>query len=1006
MAALVIAGRPVARADLTASVGIGRSTLGPLLSRLASDDLGIKGPVHRQVDVRRGLIEIDRAVVASDVAELRQLLDGPRNKTAVLKMIELGALDAPADLGLVADHPFSIKLVAELQSLRSRTARAIAWYVLAGSDSSGSLLEQIPEPDPMMAELWLAKLDRMAAGDGIETARRSLDRVGSQLGELASGNGVPVQDMARLIIETANIRPSLAESRPTADDQRRATAILDGLNKSDARVLMAHDPGIEPESVTALLRPMRGHAPGTIGAWASSGSTAAATLDQLIRPIVAMQIRRPGCDFPARLIATLLAVSDGERLEPESTSRWFARDVTATVQAWAGGEQPVVVIGRPAARSADLDRLLGDLLRLDRGLRLVLLHAEPDQALTDDTGRTRFEGFSCALLDMPRSTYEDYPWRSIEAPSGHLPEELDQAQLLRMAPVVALATDEDGRIHRPLAAHLLDAVGSTIDPHRLLDVIAAQDHVRPDDSHSNGASSRPPAGATPPGEFGWLGAEGLRWLIAGRLHRDADVSLLRLLIERIGRQHLPAGLCAELISLASVSVSHGDLGRGTGLLDLAVSTAETTRAEADALAQRGDCHRDGGDWVAAAADYRKAMSLSVDDGDELRIADLALRMARLTWDPALGEEVDGLLRVSLDRLDPTEVVWRARLQLCLAGGSFQDGSADGGRLDSAEVEAALSAAMTSFDPGARAWGLIHARKATLGVAPVAQSVQWAEAIVDNGQMDIAVLAHGHQALFVDNIRRGDWSGARRSVQRLGQLAMTPVSAEQRFSALVARVCWELVSDQVDAADESLSAAQEFRSQLGGSTFNQVTLGQAVWLARARDNREELEALAAAAAGLADSEPGGEIWMAGASLLAVDVGRYDEAAERVVDFARRSGGFGGLRPGAHRLPVLGIAAMVAANAAAFEPNSPFTKEDMEEIEAGLASADCAIALVGWPTVVLGPISQFLALVAAVLGRHADAAQALAKHGIRDDDPAALRRQSEEFATLIHRIASNF
>ncbi len=1040
LAALAVADGPVARQELVSAVGIGRSTLRPLLSRLASDDLGLDSPVHQQIDVRRGLIALDRSLVSSDVDDLRRLLAGRVEVAELRAMIELGVLNPPADLDLIAGQTLTITLTEKLRSLRVAAARAIARHELTTGGAGPSLLDTVPRPDPALPELWLAKLDRQARSEGKAAARRSLAAVENELGPLDgwyttgpgpanpdsvnpdsvnpdSGNAgsagadtasVDAADAAKVIIETAQDASTSMEPRPSVDDQRRAGLILDGLASADVRVLSMYDPTADAASVAALSRPLRSRLPATFGTWCASGIGAVEALAQLIQPIVADRIRQLDDRPSARMLKTLIAIAEGQPLEPDSTSRWFGRDVGALLQQRSGRDSPLIVIGRAAARSDDLDRLLADLLRLDSGLRVVILHTDPlDSAdpSTGDDSQLPFDGIEmatvAAVVAEERGPVGALPGSAL--PGSALPIEpatsakhdefhpVADDELQRMMTVVELAVSGHAEVHRSLAVHLLELVGSPIEPSQVIDAVIA--------SRRTGYPALSSGPSVPGGELQWLTAEAIRWLTAGGLKSSKDVSILGDLTAKAAPEGLPVGLSIGLLPLAAVAVSHGDLDRGRALLDVAVETAETTKGEVLALGQRGDCHRDRGDWVAALADYRSAVTLLTDeDRTGPAIADLVLRMARLTWDPAVGQEVDALLRGCLDQLDPGESIWRARLELCLAGGSFQDGSAGLARLDGDEILAALETVRTALDPGVRAWGLIHARKAMLGVASSEQSARWAQEIVDNGQLDIAALAHGHQALFVDHVRRGDWSAARRALLRITQLARTPVSAEQKFSALVSANCLALASADIEGAAAGLASAQEFGPQLGGSTFDQVTLGQSVWLARLRGDRQELEGLATAAAGLADSQPGGEIWMAGAALLAVDVGRYDEAADRVVDFARRVGGFDDLRAGAHRLGVLGIAAIVAGHVAAFGSRSPFTDVDLKEIDAGLATTDCAVVLIGWPTVILGPVDRFRGLIAAVLGRQADTDSAFARARGLDADLSAMGEQADRLERI--------
>ena len=507
-----------------------------------------------------------------------------------------------------------------------------------------------------------------------------------------------------------------------------------------------------------------------------------------------------------------------------------------------------------------------------------------------------------------------------------------------------------------------------------------------------------------PGDRRWLAGEALRWLSAGRLRTRPDVAVARRLIDAIPSSARVGGLTAALQSPAALATSHGDLGLAIDLLDLAVDTARGPEQVA-VLSQRGDCHRDRGRWDLALADYLVAVELASSDGDTdpRTVADLAIRAARLTWDPDIGQRVDGILTATIEALPPGERVWRARLRLCLAGGSFQDGVAAGGRLRPGDVEEALAVASSAFDPTAPGLGADPRPQGPARHRP-------GRAVEPLGRRD---RRRGRARRRPAGPRPPGPVRGRPPAWRLGGGGAGPppdrpagpgprCPVEQRFSAVVARTCWDLANGRLPEAERGLARELAFRDELGGSTFDQITLAHTIWLARARGDEAELSALADAAAAFADAHPGGEIWTAGAALLAADVGRHTVAAERAVGFARRAGGFDRLRPGAHRLGLLGIAALVAAGAAAHCSSSPFTDHDLRAIAEALSGTDCRVVLIGWPTVVLGPVDRFRALALVALGDHRAAVDALRAAAEVEAGARGLAAEASRAATLVDAI----
>ncbi len=1009
LAALVCLDRPVERDALVAAVGIGRQTLGSLLSRVA-DDLGSERQIHRVVGSRSRSIELDRRVVDSDVEEARKLLAGSaRDRTTMTRVRDLGLLEAVGDLGLVAAATVSKEIDDRLAQLQVDATRALAWFDLGSTRADTPLLADCALDGGSQPELWLARVDDIASRSGPREAERVLAAADDRLGTIESARGrLKAEPLCRLLIDTADVdwhggpgEVTIDRQREVAraEDRRRASLIADGLD-GGARLVFLHDPSVEPESIRDLVRVLRRRRRGAVGGWTQRGDRALSAMAELLSVVVAAQARSHTGGLSARMITTLLAVRRAEAPEPEADIRWFSQEISELLTSWSRSDRPLLVVGRADAVQVDLDRVLANLLRLDSRLALVVIHAEPEEerpeGLLEEFSQVRLQ-FSA----MPAKPGQPPGDKTARGPYQLTGSGLSGAVVKRSLAVVSFSADDAGHIVEPLAEHLLDVVDSTVSVGDLR--AASPERWQTDD---------PTRMTTPPdvlmdeasvslGDRVWIGTEAINWLMRSSPLSHDEYRSLRRLAALVGKPNLPAGFAATLRLAATFEAGQGSFQQAVSMLDLAADIAPNDADQAITLTQRGDHRRQAGDWDQALADYRLALDRLPADSLTRR-AELGLRMAQLTWDPAVGREVDKILRTVLAGLPPAAAVLRARINLCLAGGSYQDGSAGTDRVEADGIERSLGIVRDSFDPEARAWGLVHARKALLGVASATRSVQLAEEIISEAGNDVAILAHGYQATFVDRVRTGEWSLAADAVTRIEELARTPVSVEQQFSALVVQTCWDLAGGRFASAAERLPAELAFRAQLGGSTFDQVTLAHSIWLARERGDRAELNALATAAAELADADPKGAIWMAGAALLALDVGRVDDAVKRTLHFGRRVGGFDQVAQGAHRLPVLGITAKVAATAAALG-RPTLGPADLEAIIDGLTETDVEVILIGWPTVLLGPVSRYLGMALAGAGRIGEARRAIARSGELDGQLPSMHRETIAAGHLVDQIA---
>jgi tetratricopeptide (TPR) repeat protein len=418
---------------------------------------------------------------------------------------------------------------------------------------------------------------------------------------------------------------------------------------------------------------------------------------------------------------------------------------------------------------------------------------------------------------------------------------------------------------------------------------------------------------------------------------------------------------AALRRAAGTASDRAETSTELRLLDAALETGPGVPERVSLLLTRGDAMRRHGPWRAAVDDYRLADRLAQQIGNPALRAEVGLHLARITWEADLGAETDELLRSVRPALDTTDPALAARVDLCLAGGTYQDGLAGTRRVEPDTIDAALAQAPMMVDPSARAWARIHGRKALLGVLDPAGSLTMAEQIVTDAGNDAATLAHGHQARLVDLLRLDRRTEAAAALRLLRRLPI--VSSEQAFSLEATIACLDLAMGRYDGAVHAMEQEQAYRDRLAGDTFDQVTLAHLVWLAIVRCDPAELAALAEAARSTRDA--GGRrrtIWIVGGALLDLASDDLTSAAAAIDELAGVEG-LTSLADGPHRLPSVAIAAQVAAACRHTEPlDGRLIETALDALDAGPDEG----VLVGWPALFLGPTDRFRACAALALG----------------------------------------
>ncbi len=477
------------------------------------------------------------------------------------------------------------------------------------------------------------------------------------------------------------------------------------------------------------------------------------------------------------------------------------------------------------------------------------------------------------------------------------------------------------------------------------------------------------------------------------------------------RQHVLAGgdqldrLEALAIHLraAGEAQRQGDVRAARTLLHEALELVVDAREEADILARCAALAQQLGDWNDAIRELRRAAGIAEDAGDLERAAQVTLTLANLTWDPEIGAEVDArLVRLRPGLAGRQQLT--DRIDLCLAGGTFQDGRSGDDRIDPGRLRGAIARIGTIVDREERAQAFIHARKATLDHVTPAQSLTFAEQIGLVAHESVDYRAHGLLACFVDQLRLDRRGAALTTLRAWSNAWPMGRAAAMDFSVHAAHTCWALMIGRYDVAARHLAEQAVLAQVIGGTTVQQVLVGQRYWLARQHDDRATLEQIGRIA-GAAFHQSGSTLWAAVAGSCAQQLDpageRRDELTHWVEVVASSCPSLAELPRGPHRLPTLTLLAeqlfalTVDGPERATRPRGRALRDLAAEVRQVLLDEPQPGVLAGWPTVFLGPTAYPLGLAAAAAGdrQHARDALVEALHRNRHTPPltALTRRQ---------------
>ncbi|MDY7099941.1 MAG: ATP-binding protein [Actinomycetota bacterium] len=415
------------------------------------------------------------------------------------------------------------------------------------------------------------------------------------------------------------------------------------------------------------------------------------------------------------------------------------------------------------------------------------------------------------------------------------------------------------------------------------------------------------------------------------------------------------------------------------LIDRTLDLRPPEHHRIELLERRAAANRLLGRWDDARRDYAVVIEAALGADDRRRAARLVLDMADATWDPGTSREVATLIhRVRELFADDTEVA--ARLDLCLAGGLDQDGTAGANRIGHERLRVALDLVSARSSGTAQARSLIHARQALLDVIGPEESHDLARRVAAAADTE-DVRAHAWHIVFVDQLRLDDRAGAAATLRHLTEMARTPASANQAVNALICAICWDLAIGRFDRAARSMARMRmRFDAAIGGDTLDQIHLAHAFWLAREQGGRDELRSYRDGAAALHDQDPTTPLWAAAEALLSADLGEHDRAYATLERVAKDPG-LDALPRGPHRVATLALLSEVAA---VVRHHVTIDGELAPALYRQLVDDPHRGVLAGWPAVFIGPIERYRGLAAAACGHrdlaagHLDAAIVADRH----------------------------
>ncbi|MEJ2867381.1 hypothetical protein WCD74_06355 [Actinomycetospora sp. OC33-EN08] len=437
--------------------------------------------------------------------------------------------------------------------------------------------------------------------------------------------------------------------------------------------------------------------------------------------------------------------------------------------------------------------------------------------------------------------------------------------------------------------------------------------------------------------------------------------------DRVGRLSLAACRAARQSGAPDRAV---DLARRALALDV------EPRTRIGLLICVGDAHHDRGRMSAAAdafdaareeADRLRHLPSSSPEQEDWGLtwwAEATLRSARRWSDPgredrAQIERLTHLCEALADRPTHRDQWLRAcahlahKSTMALAGGSTGDGVV--------LAEKTLAALNSATPPETACDVLVEARWALFDHATPSRgrTLSTDLALRALSADSVHFLGEAHVCGVVDLLRLGELDGARGLVEVHRDLVRRHRHGLGPWLVSALDTLFDLWDGRLDSAEARLESDEP--SDDASDSLRQTWLGQCFWLRREQGRSDEL--LAGDVGRLVDRRRFFPVWAAGAALLQADVGLGGPAVDGVEALVRAAPGF----------PVHGWSvptlALLAETLDVLDRRRAAPAARLghlaAEVDRLLAPHSTETVLAGWPTVLLGPVARFRALLALVM-----------------------------------------
>jgi transcriptional regulator with XRE-family HTH domain/tetratricopeptide (TPR) repeat protein len=392
------------------------------------------------------------------------------------------------------------------------------------------------------------------------------------------------------------------------------------------------------------------------------------------------------------------------------------------------------------------------------------------------------------------------------------------------------------------------------------------------------------------------------------------------------------------------------------------------------LVSQADAWRFGGSWEEARAVLKRAAAQARALGDSGREALAMVHLERLTWNYGLDEkELTEQIRGLLRRLPSSEVVLRAQAEAGLAARlAISVRQYENEQIDLAE--AALEKLPSIPLTPARADVVVGVRHGLQDHATPDELLEYDREVLDLG-MKFHSAFHIQEALVaqvMDLVRAGRLIELPAAVRAHRDFTEYSASPQISYSQALIDSMLALAHGDFSAASAHTAEASALSADWGESMAREALMAQAGWLLF---ETGQLDGLAELLEGLPDQDVSSlnePVWHLGAGLIHAERGEVDVAIRILRDVCAITGDFANLARGPSRIGILATAATLLGHPSLYDslPHADAVRWG-HSLASLLHDHPDAIAVAGWPAVILGSKHRFIGLAYLAAGEPAEA-----------------------------------